>query len=239
MLLSVRLKKVGETPNTTRYEPLDEVPPLDGYNIDSEFLNSVSFGTFGTEKLRLHLSDEPLPEGTVAIAFPPLPFIRSTKNLTRFEIQNGRGRRLRSSLEYPVTQAFVYNDSLGAETITAERPLYSGISPVIEAAVKEEEQVTADTSDVAEDPSGQDALAVFDAFLRDSVRVRRGSRLTSRQIWSVWAARCGADPAADPIAGVAFSDVSRRFRTTFGATTAPNPARIDGAHQRYWTGFAI
>ena len=93
MLLSVRLKKVGETPNTTRYEPLDEVPPLDGYNIDSEFLNSVSFGTFGTEKLRLHLSDEPLPEGTVAIAFPPLPFIRSTKNLTRFEIQNSRGRK--------------------------------------------------------------------------------------------------------------------------------------------------
>ena len=150
MLLSVRLKKVGETPNTTRYEPLDEVPPLDGYNIDSEFLNSVSFGTFGTEKLRLHLSDEPLPEGTVAIAFPPLPFIRSTKNKTRFEIQNDRGRRLRSSREFPVTQAFILNSALDTEIITAERPLYSGISPIIEAVVKEKEQVTADTSDVAD-----------------------------------------------------------------------------------------
>ena len=239
MLLSVRLKKVGETPNTTRYEPLDEVPPLDGYNIDSEFLNSVSFGTFGTEKLRLHLSDEPLPEGTVAIAFPPLPFIRSTKNLTRFEIQNSRGRRLRSSLEYPVTQAFVYNNALGAETITAERPLYCGISPIIEAVVKEKEQVTADTSDVADETPGPDALAAFDAFLRDSVRVRRGSRLTSRQIWSVWAARWGAGPDDDPIAGVAFTDVSRQFRATFGATTAPNPARIAGIHQRYWAGFEI
>ena len=236
MLLSVRLKKVGETPNTTKYEPLDEAPPFDSYYFDSEFLNSVSFGT---EKLLLHLSDEPLPEGTVAIAFPPLPFARSTKNKTRFEIQNDRGRRLRSSREFPVTQAFILNSALDTEIITEERPLYSGISPLIEAAVKEEQQVTADTSDVAGDPSGQDAFAVFDDFLRDSVRVRRGSRLTSRQIWRVWAARCGAEHDDEVVAGVAFTDVSRRFRTTFGATTAPTPARIDGIHQRYWAGFEI
>ena len=236
MRLSVRLKKVEEKVNTTKFEPIDEAPPLKNYYIDTE---TVSLMPFDTEELDLFLSRDPFNEGEVAIAFPPLPFIRSTTNLTRFEILNDRGSRLRTSLEYPVTLVFVYNDSLGAETITDERPLYSGISPVIKTAVKEEEQVTADTSDVAEDPRGQDALAVFDAFLRDSVRVRRGSRLTSRQIWRVWAARWGADPDDEVVAGVAFTDVSRRFRTTFGATTAPNPARIDGSHQRYWSGFAI
>ena len=236
MRQSVRLEKVEEKVNTTKFEPIDEAPPLKNYYIDTE---TVSLMPFDTEELELFLSEDPFKEGEVAIAFPPLPFIRSTTNLTRFEILNDRGSRLRTSLEYPVTLVFVYNDSLGAETITDERPLYSGISPVIKTAVKEEEQVTADATDVAEETSGQDALAVFDAFLRDSVRVRRGSRLTSRQIWSVWAARRGADPADDPIAGVAFSDVSRRFRAVFGATTAPTPARIDGIHQRYWRGFEI
>ena len=236
MRLSVRLKKVEEKVNTTKFDPIDEAPPLDNYYIDTTAVYSMPFDT---EELELFLSDEPLLKGEVAIAFPPLPFIRSTKNKSRFEIQNDRGRRLRSSLEYPVTQAFVYNDALGTDFIKDERSLYSGISPVTEAAVKEEEQAAVEDTTVTDEAPGPDALAAFDAFLRERVRIRRGGRLTSRQIWSVWAARWGADPADDPIAGVAFSDVSRQFRATFGATTAPNPARIDGSHQRYWSGFAI
>ena len=234
MRLSVRLKKVEEKVNTTKFDPIDEAPPLDNYYIDTTAVYSMPFDT---EELELFLSDEPLLKGEVAIAFPPLPFIRSTKNKSRFEIQNDRGRRLRSSLEYPVTQAFVYNDALGTDFIKDERSLYSGISPVTEADVEEEDLVT--IVDVVEEPTGPDAAAVFVAFLRERVRVQRNGRLTSRQLWSVWAARWGADPADDPIAGVAFSDVSRRFRATFGTTTAPNPARIDGSHQRYWSGFAV
>ena len=235
MRLSVRMKKVEAKLYTTRYEPRDELAPLDSYYIDTELLTSLPFGT---EELILHLSDEPLPEGEVAIAFPSLPFNRSTKNLTRFEIQNRRGRRLRSSLEYPVTQAFVYNDALGTETITAERPLYSGIPPVPEAVV-EEQQATVDATDLTDEVAGADAVAAFDAFLRERVRVQRGGRITSRQIWRVWASRCSADPADDPIAGVAFSDVSRRFRATFGAPAAKGPTRIDRMSQRYWSGYTI
>ena len=119
MRLSVRMKKVEEKVNTTKLEPCREPAPMDSYYINTEFLTSLPFGT---EELILHLSDEPLPEGEVAIAFPSLPFTRSTKNLTRFEIQNDRGRRLRSSLENPVTQAFVYNDELGLEVPTYPSP---------------------------------------------------------------------------------------------------------------------
>ena len=183
MLLRVRMKKVEDKLNTTKFEPCDEPAPLKDHYINTEFLTSLPFGT---EELILHLSDEPLPEGEVAIAFPSLPFTRSTKNLTRFEIQNDRGRRLRSSLEYPVTQAFLYNDIVGTETITAERPLYSGISPVPEAVAEEEQAAVEDTT-VTDEVTGADATAAFDAFLRASVRVQRGGRITTRQIWSVWA----------------------------------------------------
>ena len=235
MRLSVRLKKVEEKVNTTKFEPIDEAPPLDNYYIDTTAVYSMPFDT---EELELFLSDEPLPEGEVAIAFPPLPFIRSTKNKSRFEIQNDRGRRLRSSLEYPVTQAFVYNDSLGAETITAERPLYSGISPVPEAVAEEEQAAVEDTT-VTDEITGADATAAFDAFLRASVRVQRGGRITTRQIWGVWAARWGADSTERVIAGVRFIDVSRRFRAVFGVTAATAPTRIDGSLQRYWSDYAI
>ena len=236
MRLSVRMKKVEEKVNTTKLEPCREPAPMDSYYINTEFLTSLPFGT---EELILHLSDEPLPEGEVAIAFPSLPFTRSTKNLTRFEIQNDRGRRLRSSLENPVTQAFVYNDELGAEFIKEKRPLYSGISPVTEAAVEEPEPAAVDDTEIAAEVAGADAIAAFDAFLKASVRVQRGGRITSRQIWEVWAARWGADSKERVIAGVRFIDVSRRFRATFGATAAKDPTRIDGELQRYFSGYAI
>ena len=88
MRLSVRLKKVEGKVNTTKFEPIDEAPPLKNYYIDTE---TVSLMPFDTEELDLFLSRDPFNEGEVAIAFPPLPFIRSTTNLTRFEILNDRG----------------------------------------------------------------------------------------------------------------------------------------------------
>ena len=236
MLLRVRMKKVEDKLNTTKLEPCDDPAPLKDHYINTEFLTSLPFGT---EELILHLSDEPLPEGEVAIAFPSLPFTRSTKNLTRFEIQNDRGRRLRSSLEYPVTQAFVYNDELGTEFIKEKRPLYSGISAVTEDHVKAEEHAVADGIDVGDEIGGADALAAFDSFIRDSIRVQRSGRLTSRQIWAVWAALWGADRDDKVIGGVRLTDVSRRFRAVFGVTAVKNPTRIDGIHQRYWDGYTI
>ena len=85
----------------------------------------------------------------------------------------------------------------------------------------------------------QIASAAFDAFLRESVRVKKGGRLTSRQIWAVWAARWGADPEDRVIAGVRFADVAGRLRALFGTAAAKDPTRIDGRLQRYWSGYAI
>ena len=56
MRLSVRLKKVEEKVNTTKFEPIDEAPPLDNYYIDT---TAVYLMPFDTEEHMLFLSDEP------------------------------------------------------------------------------------------------------------------------------------------------------------------------------------
>ena len=69
--------------------------------------------------------------------------------------------------------------------------------------------------------------------------MKRGSRLTSRQIWVVWAARWGANPDDEVIGGLKLIDVSRRFRAVYGVTMVETSTRIDGIHQRYWDGYTI
>ena len=234
MLLSVRMKRIEDKFATTKLEPCGEPAPLKNYYINTELLNSLPLG----EELMLFLSDRPIAEGEVIVALPPVPFFKLLKNSVRYEHRTAKDRRAANTPELPVTLSYVKRTDLPDEFIAARKPLYSGICPVPEA-VAEEEQATVDTTDLADEVAGADAVAAFDAFLRERVRVQRSGRITSRQIWGVWVARCSADPADDPIAGVAFSDVSRRFRVTFGATAAKGPTRIDGMSQRYWSGYTI
>ena len=236
MLHRIRMRQVEQKSHTTKCEPCDTPAPMDSFYPDTGVLTSLPFDT---EEFMLSISDKPFVAGEVDLLLPPLPFVRSTKNKTRFEIQNARGHRLRSSPEYPVTQAFINNDALDVAIIDAQRPIYFGISAVTEADAEAEEQAAVADIDVGNESDGADAIAAFDAFLRESVRVQRGGRLTSRQIWAVWAARWGAEPEDKAITGVQFADVARRLRTIFGATAAKDPTRIDGRLQRYWSGYAI
>ena len=221
MLHKIRMKRGDGLRYTTICEPIDKPAPLDAFYPDTEALNSMPFDT---AEFMLSICDRPFAEGEVDVALRPIPFVKSTKNKTRFEIQNKRRRRLRTSSEYPVTQAFIYNAALDAKVIAEKRPIYFGMSAITEG-------ITADEK--------ADAIARFDAFLREIVKVRGGGRLTSREIWNVWAARWGADPTDDVIAGIALADIARRFRATFGVTMVANPTRIRGRLQRYWSGYGI
>ena len=225
MLDRIRMRKVEQKNHTTKCEPCDAPAPVDSFYPDTGVLNSLPFDT---DEFMLSISDKPFVAGEVDLLLPPLPFVRSTKNKTRFEIQNARGRRLRSSPKHPVTQAFVNNDALDVEIVDDQRPIYFGISAVTEADAEPEKQPAVADIDVGDEIDRADALVAFDDFLRESVRVQWGGRLTSRQIWEVWAGRWGVNSNERLIAGVTFGDVSRRFRATFGATTAKNPTRIDG-----------
>ena len=240
MRLDVRVRKVGQTKNTTRFKLLGESPPMTDFYPNTEVV--VSLLPSDTGHMVLSISTTPFADGEVALAFPSVPFFKAFKDVVRYEHRierRGKEQRAPNTPDTPVNLAYVNTADLDDEFVVEKRPIYFGLSPVTKNDAEGKEQAPGDDIDVGEKTDRTVAFAAFEAFLRDSVRVRRGSRLTSRQIWSVWAARWGADPDDDPIAGVQFTDVSRRFRAVFGATTAPNPARIDGAHQRYWTGFAI
>lgn len=241
MLHRVRMRRVEQKTNTTQYEPCntDAPAPIDSFYPDTGALSSIPFDT---AEFMLSISDQPFAEGEVDLALPPLPFVRSTKNKTRFEIQNARGRRLRSSLEYPVTQAFMNNHALDEEIINEQRPIYFGISAVTRDALEDEKPAAADDIAVVEAIDRVDALEAFDAFLRHYVRVKRGARLTSRQIFAAWCTRWGADTDGlekKVICGVRLTDVARRFHAVFGANAVKKPTRIDGISQRYWVGYTV
>ena len=238
MRLIIRMKVVEEKINTTKLEPCDEPAPLDSFFVNTERLNSLP----SEEERELVLADEPFAEGEVSIAFPPIPFYKLLKTTVRFEHRvstGGKDRRATNTPALPVTLSYVKKSHLPDDFIAARKSLYSGLRAVTKAVAEEQERALVGDTESADEVAGADAVAAFDAFLKASVRVQRGGRITSRQIWEVWAARWGADSKERVIAGVRFIDVSRRFRATFGATAAKDPTRIDGELQRYFSGYAI
>ena len=239
MRLDVRIRKVDQTKNTTKFEPASESPPMKDFYANTDVVSSLPSDA---GELILSISSTPFADGEVALAFPSLPFFKEFSRVVRYEHRierRGKEQRVPNTPDTPVNLAYVLKADLDDEFVAEKRPIYFGLSPVTKNDAEGKEQAPGDDIDVGEKTDRTAAFAAFEAFLRDSVRVQRGNRLTSRQIWRVWAARCGAEPDDEVVGGVAFSDVSRRFRAVFGATTAPTPARIDGSHQRYWSGFAI
>ena len=225
MRIDVRIVKVGETKNTSKFELLGEAPPMKEFYVNTEKVSSLPSAA---EELLLTISSEPLAAGEVALKFAPLPFSRDFKDVVRYQHTiegKGKGRRKNrpapNTPDLPVNLEYVNRAALDDGFIAEKRPIYFGLS----------------AADHKIDPP--DAIAAFDAFLRKFVRVKRGGRLTSRQIWAVWAARWGANPDERVIEGVQLADVARRFRAVFGATAVKKPTRIDGISQRYWQGFTI
>ena len=220
MRRDVRIRKIEGKMNTTQFKLLGQSPPTDNFYVNKEVVSSPPFDT---NELLLSISDNPFAEGEVALAFPPLPFFREFRYVVRYEHRierRGKERRAPSTPDLGVVQVYMHKAGLEQSFISERKPIYFGLSAVHEL-----------------DPG--DAIAAFDGFLRGSIGVKDGSRLTSRRIWAVWAARWGADSGEDVIAGVRFADVARRFHTIYGVIMVKKPTRIDGKSQRYWEGFTI
>ena len=234
MLHKVKMRKGERMHYTTKCEPCDpEKAFLDAFYLDTEFLNSL---TFDTAEFMLWISDRPFAEGEVDVSFPPLPFVKSTKNRTRFEIQNERGRRLRTSTEYPVTQVFIKNLALDAEIIDEGRQLYFGISAITESDVVDGKGVLVPDTEVVDKAVRAAALAALDAFLRARIRTQRGARLISQDVFDEIQKE---DLPEDVLKCIQLTDIARRFRAIFGVTMAATPTRIKGKSHRYWDGYTL
>lgn len=238
MRLDVVMMQVEKTINTTKFEPADgEFRPMDNFYVNSEALSLLPLNE---GKMVLSISTAPFADGEVEITVPPVPFYRELGRVVRYQHtieRRGKERPAPNTPSLPVTLAYVNKSVLDYALIAEQKSLYFGISAVNESVIEDEEQAV----DIAVDDeiARTDVVAAFEDFLREAVRVKRGERLTSRQIWAVWATRRGADPDDKTVDGVEFTDVARRFRVVFGAVTEPNPTRIDGRLQRYWSGFTI
>ena len=239
MLHRIGIRKVQEKKNTTQYELLGDSVSTKELYVNTQAVSSLSFDT---EEMLLTLSSEPFADGQVTLAFPPVPFFKEFRHVVRYEHRirrNGRERQAPSSPDLGVTLAYLDKEDLEHEFIVKRRPIHFGLSPVAKRVVEGKERASLAVINVDDELGGADALVAFDDFLRKSIRVQRSGRITSRQIWAVWAARWGADSSEDMIAGVRFADVARRFRATFGTAAAKTPTRIDGFLQRYWSGYTI
>ena len=239
MRLDVRIRKVDQTKNTTKFEPASESPPMKDFYANTEVVSSLPSDT---GDLVLSISTTPFTDGEVALAFPRVPFFKEFGRVVRYEhriTRRGKERGAPNTPELPVTLAYVNKSDLEDEFVADQEPIFFGLSPVTEAVSGDQKQSAVEDVGVDEEIGGADALAAFDAFLRDTIRVKRGNRLTSRQIWAMWAARCGVHPDDEVIGGLKLIDVARRFRAVFGVTMVETSTRIDGIHQRYWDGYTV
>ena len=241
MKRTMRMKQDGKRKNTTRYGPLDEPAPMRNFYTNTERLASAGLGEKG--KIIVVISTEPFAEGDVALAAPAVPYFGLTSNMVRYEhreLKDGKERQAANTQDLPVTRAYVEKFALDERFITERKPIFFGVSGIMEFAGDD-----ADLADKIADAVPEVAveiadggIAAFDVFLRESVREEDG-KLTTRRIWRVWAALWGADPDDPVIAGVRFTDVAGRVRAILGAVAAKNPTRVDGILQRYWPGYAI
>ena len=173
MRLDVRMRKVEKKTYTTKCVPCETPAPLADLFPDTKVLTSL---ISDANEFRLFISNKPFAPGEVDLALPPLPFIRSTKNLTRFGFLNSRGRRLRTSSEYPVTLVLIYNDALDKEFIAERKPIHFGISAVTKAVVEDEKQPEPTDTGVAEEEDFKDIIAWFQAQI-DEKGVRGFERI--------------------------------------------------------------
>ena len=125
MNIRLPVARGADKTRTTEFTPTENhaEPPLDGIFIDTDWVTELPFDT---NSMTVLISESPI-EDEEAFTMPLVPYTKTTKNKTRFEIQNEKGRRMKSSRDNPVTQIFLYNYALGESFIKDEKPIYIGI----------------------------------------------------------------------------------------------------------------
>ena len=245
MRITVMMKMNRITKNTTMFSSLDDPAPMRDLYINSKCLESARLESVDT--VIVVISTEPITTDGVILALPPVPFYKLTQNTARYEhrdTKDGKDRPSANTRELPVTRVYVDKSILDDKFIAERMPIFFGVSGVMEKAgrvadIAAETAGTASVTEVVGETGDSAVRAAFDAFLRESVRVEEDGKITTRQIWRVWAARWGDDPDEPVIAGIRYSDVAGRVRAILGVVAAKNPTRVDGRLQRYWSGYAI
>ena len=220
MQLVIPMQFLKTTKNKTIFATNDGGTPTSNVYVSTEELCSRGIET---KQIAAIISDMPFSDeeaGRMLMAIS-MRISRTTKNKTLF---------VSVGTDAPVESLYVISDWLHSHEFGDA--LYLG---VLDVASNCDTEDGANDSDNPEDISLDDT---FDTFLEEVVVRRPGSRITTNHIRTAWAARHGADPTADTIAGIHKTRVARLFRAHFSAPPGKR-GRAGGEVAYFWDGYAV
>ena len=127
MLIKVAMTRGEKKRRITQCNPTDQrsTSILNDLYPDTKWLPTLPFDT---SEFTLFVSDQPLGD-EVAVKLPPVPYARPAGRYTRFEIQDGTDRHIRTSMEYPVTHLLLRTSELDHAIIAEKKSIYLGVGP--------------------------------------------------------------------------------------------------------------
>ena len=220
MQVTIPMQLSKTTKTKTVFATKDGLAPTSNVYVVTEYLTSRGIET---KQCFVIISDVPFSDeecGRMLLVIR-MRISRTTKYKTVFAS---------ADTDAPVESLYMVSDWLSSHGFGDA--LYLG---VLDVASNCDTEDGANDSDNPEDISLDDT---FDTFLEEVVVRRPGSRITTNHIRTAWAARHGADPTADTIAGIHKTSVARLFRAHFSAPPGKR-GRAGGEVEYYWDGYAV
>ena len=238
MFVKIAMKKGEPKRYTNECKPIEKRsnPLLDASYPDTKSLSTLPFAT---AEFMLHVSDRQFMPGEVALASPPLPFAKSTTFKTRFEIPNDRGTRMLTSLKFPFTQQFLYNEALNAlnpSIIAERRSIYLGISELVGSIEGDPDEGDPDEGEEDTRSDKDIATAYLTYFLRQHIEFYKGSKLTSEQVLTAIQTFAPEYVRVDLIDR---KQITLAVRESFNTGMEKSSGRIDGRLQKFWLDLTI
>ena len=245
MLIKIPMRKGDKKRRFTQFDPTDQQSTsiLSVLYPHTEWLLTLPFDT---REFVLFVSDQSLGD-EVAVKLPPIPYAEPAGAYTRFEIHDGKGNRIGTSMAYPVTQLLLQNSELDPEIIAEKKPIYLGVSPATprvivdgpeELGIDDDDDPDENEDDVIIDDLNDHELAdkFLRFFLQHYVNFFRGSKLSSEQLH---AAVVNAAPNGVRTDLLDRKTVTVAFRKHFGTVMGRESARIEGKSTKYWADFHV
>ena len=127
MLIKIPMKKGEKKRRFTQFDPTDQQSTsiLSVLYPHTEWLPTLPFDT---KEFVLFISDAPLGDEAV-VTLAPVPYAEPAGSYSRFQIPDGKGRFIRTSMEHPVTQLLLLTSELDPTIIAGQMPIYLGVGP--------------------------------------------------------------------------------------------------------------
>ena len=251
MLIKISMTKGDRKRRITTCKPTNtSISLLRNFYPDSKWLEAQPFDT---EEFTLHVSNAPLRDETI-IHPPSLPYVETKHGYTRFEIQDSKGVRIRTTAQFPVTQLTLLTSNLHPTIIAEKLPIYLGVGPATkpeEVVIDPPEAVGVDTT-VVVCPPGEPVAGIkriehdltdkelaskyLTFFLHHHISYSKGSKLTSKQLWAAIDANA-PDGVRTDLLGLRV--VTTAFRQTFGIVMDRKGERIGGENQKFWWDYEV